>query len=309
MNTVFVAERASVPSSPVRPNVQLNVTIGVLMGLLLMAAAVALVEYLDDGINDREDIEALGAPFLGSIFQADLPKGEDAKTWRPSILNIESRSPLAESYQQLRTNLAFSLSADDSKALLFTSSMPAEGKSTMAANVAEALSESAKRVLVIDGDLRKPDLHRYFEFPNTSGLSSIFLGEVQEAESYLRKVSDQLDVLTSGPLPPNPTELLSSPKLGAILGRLVDNYDHIVIDSPPLLGLADASLWANHADGVILVARRGRTRRGQLQESILAATATHKPLIGVILNSADRRRMAGYYYEYSYAYRPEETDS
>ncbi len=301
LNTVFVAEPARPNFSQVSPNDTLNVVVGIVLGLLVIVVIIALVEYLDDAVDEREDITAAGSPFLGFVMQVPTPKGVRADRWVPSIIN-SPQTPLAESFRQIQANLAFSLSARPSKVILITSSSPGEGKSTMAANLAEALAESSKKVLLIDGDLRKPDAHRYFSLPNASGLTSAFLAGTEVTPAFFGHIGYSLAVLTSGPIPPNPGELLSSPRLAAMLTALRDQFDIIIIDSPPLLGLADASLWLSLADGVILVARRGRTRRGAYESALAAIRSSSIPLIGTVLNGVDRRKSLVYDYPYGYAY-------
>lgn len=302
---VKVFATASPPEDPVSPNEPLNIALGAIIGLFVAVAAVALVEYLDDGVDEREDVEALGVPFLGSVLQATPPKGVDRHTWVPSIIESDPRSPLAESYRQVQANLAFALTATECQVLLVTSPGQGEGKSTTAANLAEALAESSKRVLLIDGDLRKPDAHRYFSLPNNSGLTSTFLVESQSVTAFVDRVNDTLAVMTGGPIAPNPTELLSSRRLKNTLDVLSEPYDVVVVDSPPILGLADASLWMTLVDGVLVVARRGKTRRGPLEETIALVRASRKPLVGVVLNGTARKKSALYDYRYGYDYAQE----
>ncbi len=304
LNTVFVAETADAPASPVRPNRTLNVALGVLLGLLVVVSAIALVEYLDDDVDSREEIEKFGLPFLGSVFKADPPKGVKRSAWVPSIIKDEPTSSLAESFRQIQASLAFGLSTDHLKTIVVTSAGSGEGKSTTAANLAETLAESSRRVLLIDGDLRKPDVHRYFELPNHSGLTSAFLVEPDTVRSFVRRVSDRLFVLTSGPVPPNPSELLTSKRMAIMLDKLAPQFDLVIIDSPPLLGLADASVWAMLTDGILLVARKGKTRRGVFGEAIAAARASKKPIVGVIINATERGKSSHYYY-YGYGYGKE----
>jgi capsular exopolysaccharide synthesis family protein len=253
-------------------------------------------------VDERDDVEAIGVPFLGSVLQASPPRGVDRRTWVPSVVDSDPRSPLAESYRQVQANLAFALSATDCRVLLVTSPGQGEGKSTTAANLAHALAETSKKVLLIDGDLRKPDAHRYFSLPNSSGLTSTFLVEPGSIDGFVDRVSDQLSVLTGGPVAPNPTELLASNKLQAIVEHLRAPYDVVVVDSPPMLGLADAVLWTSLVDGVLVVARRGKTRRGALEETVGLVRSSRKPLLGVVLNGSRRRRSAAYDYRYGYGY-------
>ncbi len=300
LNTVFVAESAQAPEAPVRPSKAVNVALGVMLGLVVALAAIGVVEYLDDEIGSREDIEGMDVPFLGSIFEAERPRGSDKASWVPSILDGNRDEALVESYRQVQASLAFALGATEAKILLVTSSNAGEGKSTTSANLAEALAESSKKVLLIDGDLRKPDAHRYFGLPNNSGLSTAFLAELDAVPTFLKQISESFLVMTGGPVAPNPTELLSSKRMQSIIKMLARPFDIVIIDSPPILGLADASLWTSFADGVVLVARKDKTRRNQLEESVAAVRASHKPLVGVILNGADRKKAGGYYYRYGY---------
>jgi receptor protein-tyrosine kinase len=303
INRVTPYSVATPPKDPSSPDFVLNIALGAILGLLVSVVAVSLIEYLDDGIDEREDVEALGVPFLGAVLQATPPKGVDRRSWVPSIIHEDARSPLAESYRQLQANLAFALTASDTRVLLVTSPSQGEGKSTTAANLAEALAESSKKVLLIDGDLRKPDAHRYFSLPNASGLTSAFLVETAAVAAFPAKVTESLAVLTGGPVAPNPTELLSSRKLKAALDVLKEPYDVVVIDSPPMVGLADAALWATLVDGVLLVARRGKTRRGPLEDAIAIVRASRKPLLGVVLNGSTRKSAGLYDYRYGYGDR------
>lgn len=301
LNTVFVAESARVPESPVRPSTSVNVALGVLLGMVLAAALIASLEYRDDGLNDREHIQQLGVPFLGSVLLASRPRGEDKRRWVPSLFQGNEDRGLMESYRAVQANLAFALGATDGKILLVTSSNPGEGKSTTAANLAEALSTSGKRVLLVDADLRKPDAHRYFSLPNTSGLSTGYVASIKSLPMLAKQVSATLYVLTAGPTPPNPAEMLGSRKTESIITTLARPFDIVIVDSPPILGLADASLLASYVDGIVLIARRDRTRRKHLEESVAIVHASQKPLIGVILNGDRRGSVRNSYYRYGYA--------
>ena len=303
LNTVFVAESADIPESPVRPSTQVNTVVGALLGVMLMVAVVAIIEYRDDGIDSREAVRELDVPFLGGVPTAIRPRGADA-VWVPSIIRDTDDPALVEAYRQVQANLSFALGASDAKVLLVTSSQAGEGKSTTAANLAEALAESSRRVLLVDCDLRKPDAQKYFSLPNTSGVTTAMVAEAPSIQSLVKQVTDSFFVLTAGPVPPNPAEMLASRKMAALVQSLSKPFDVVVIDSPPILGLADASILASLADGVVLVARRKKTRRGELRDAIALVRNSRKPLIGLVLNGEKRRRQSPYYrYGYGYGYR------
>jgi capsular exopolysaccharide synthesis family protein len=303
--TLFVARTARVPLDPVRPSPAVNAALGVFLGFVLMCGVVAVLEYRDDGINDRDDVQALGVPFLGALVKGEAPSGVDRATWIPIAHTEAADLALAESCRQVQAAFTFAQSTNDAKVILITSSTPGEGKSTTAANLAATLAESSKRVLIIDGDLRKPDVHRHFSLPQHAGFTTAFLMNDREAlPSLLKRIYKSLYVMTAGPRPPNPAELLGSRKAAAIIDELKAPFDVVLIDSPPLLGLADASLLLGSADGVVLVARSGKTRRKQLEEAIDVVRSSQKPLIGVVLNGASRKSAEN---TYGYGFVPKRT--
>ncbi len=298
VNTVFVSEPAVPGLSPVSPNELLNVVLGAMLGLMVMVGAVALAEYLNDGIDDPADIEALDVPFLGTVLTARRQK-VDGRERVPSLWE-EPKEPVAESFRQLHARLLFSLVSHPGKVIVVTSSINGEGKSTLTANLAEAMADSGKRVVLIDGDLRRPGLHRYFDLPNNNGLTSAFLAGPETAPSFLAAMDDQLGVLTTGPAPGSTTDILGSDRMAEIVKVLADGHDIVLIDTPPLLGLADTSHWLSLADGVVVVARRGRTRQKPFEEAMAVVEASGIPLLGIVLNAVPQRAMSyyGYYYRY-----------
>lgn len=305
LDTVFVAKQARVPVAPVRPSLATNVALGIMLGLVVAAAAIAVLDYHDDGINGRDELAALKLPFLGQVVQVERPGGAD-DDWVPSLITAQGELPgeaaLAESYRQVQAALSFALGATDAKVLLVTSSTPGEGKTTTSVNLALSLSQSARRVLLIDADLRKPDVHRYFGIEPGAGLSTSFLADRASLPSFVKYIGDTLWILTAGPVPPNPAELLASPKAEAIIAAIKKPFDIVIIDCPPVLGLADSSLLMNAVDGVILVARKGKTRRKHLLESVEAVQRSSKPLIGVVVNGTTRKSGGSYGYGYGYNY-------
>lgn len=296
--TVSIAEQATVPGSPVSPNVILNTILGAVLGMVIASGLVALQEYFDDTVKTSKDIEAIpGAFTLGVVSRFSTKQsGPDSRPALSSISTAES----AESYRQLRTNVHFAKLANELKTILVTSANPQEGKSTSVSNLAVVLAQAGQRVIVVDTDLRRPSLHRIFHLPNSFGLTGLLLSEVEAPDAALLPSGvENLWVLPSGPLPPNPSELLTSPAMERMIQALRANADYVLFDSPPILAVTDASILAARTDGAILVAERGRTRTEALRrahETLLRANAR---MLGVVINKA-KRGGSGYGY---YAYR------
>lgn len=211
------------------------------------------------------------------------------------------KSPVAEAFRTLRTNISFSSLDRPLKSLLVTSAGPEEGKSTTVANLAVVLAQAGSRVLVLDCDLRKPTMHKVFELENRRGLTSVLVEEVPPGEVVMATAVPGLEVLTSGPLPPNPAELLGSQRMKSLLAQLVEGFDITLVDTPPLLAVTDAAVLAPLVDAAMLVARAGTTRVDMLQEAKASLEKTGVHLLGAVLNGL-RPETDGYYYYYHYKY-------
>ncbi|WP_438448541.1 CpsD/CapB family tyrosine-protein kinase [Gorillibacterium sp. sgz5001074] len=209
------------------------------------------------------------------------------------------KSPIAEAYRTLRTNIDFSSVDEAVQIIMLTSTQPGEGKSTTTANLALAYVQAGKRVLLIDADLRKPTIHKIFNRTNRVGLTSLLAGNRQIQELPMDSYIDNLDILTSGPIPPNPSELLASKKMKALLEELRNMYDMIIIDTPPAIAVTDANLLASHCDGVVLVIDSGKVKREQALRAKLGLEHAKARLLGVVLNNKDRKEADDYYY-YTY---------
>jgi non-specific protein-tyrosine kinase len=310
-NSVRLVEPATTPGAPIEPRPLLNAILAGLVGLLVAAAVVAVIEYLDDTVKSPDDVSrAVGAPTLGAIARFE-PQGGVTRRGRRGVVprlltSLDARSPIAEAYRMVRTNLEFARSGRPNQTMLITSSSPGEGKSTTAANLALILAQTGRRVVLVDADLRRPSLHRLFDAPNTSGLSTLFVMDQPVVAGLLRLTPvENLQLLPSGPLPPNPAELLSSRRMDQIIELLKEQADLVIFDSPPLLGVADASALAGRLDGAILVVDSGRTRAGALAHAAEVLGRAQANLWGVVLNKLTARRGEGYYYYYySYRYTP-----
>lgn len=218
---------------------------------------------------------------------------------RELIVQNEPKSPVSEQYRTIRTNIMYSSIDKEMKTILFTSAAPNAGKSTTAANVAIAFAQAGHSTLLIDADLRRPTMHYTFELGNPRGLSSAIVGE-SEIEQVIRQTEiDNLDIITSGPVPPNPAELLQSKKMQHLLKTVQMQYDNIIIDSPPLLSVSDAQILGPQADGTIMVVSSNDSDKDQLEKAKDLLGKTDTNIIGVVLNRKDMGSKDSYYYYYS----------
>ena len=312
INNVTVAEEAVVPQEPVSPKVPLNVAAGLIIGLVLATGLIALLEYLDDSFKTAEDIQAtLSLSTLGAV---ELIGGKRSRKWRrarkgerplPSQ-NLVSLSHLSshvtEAYRLLRTNLDFAALDNPVRKLLVTSALPQEGKSTTAANLAVVTAQSGKKVLLIDIDLRRPTVHKLFKVPNHQGLTSLLLG-VAKPEDAIQEVGiENLEVLTSGPLPPSPADTLSSQAMSNLLDSLAERYDMVITDSPPALVASDAVILASRKDGVLVVVAAGSTSKRVCKQALESLQRSASPILGVVLNMLHQSgQHSNYFYDYQSA--------
>jgi len=205
-----------------------------------------------------------------------------------------SRSPVAEAFRVLRTNLQFAAVDKELKVILVTSASPNEGKSTVVEYLAQAISQTGKKVMVLDADLISPTLHRYFGIPNQQGLSNLIVGDADSTVFTCLKEYPNLSVITTGPIPPNSSELLGSARMKHLMDRLRREYDVVIMDTPPILPVTDAVVASSLADGIILVVQVGRTRSSEVRHAQEVLEAAHANLLGVVLNRS-RRRVNGNY--------------
>ena len=294
-NTISVVDPAVVPTQPIGPNVMRTVLLAAAVGLVLAAGTAFLLEYLDDTIKSPEDVEkAMGVHTLAGISRIQVEEIRDTL-----ITAQRPRSPISESYRVLRTSLQFSSLGTPLRSFLVTSPSPVEGKSTTAANLAVVMAQEGRAVVLVDADLRRPVLHRIFELGNKSGLSNLLLQEVPDLDGYLQPTGvDNLRLLNSGPLPPNPSELLASERMDTLIEYLKAETNVIIFDSPPALTVTDALVLAAKTDGVLLVVDSGRSRRAAAAEAVERFRQTGAHLLGAVLNRFQSRRAGYYYYHY-----------
>lgn len=297
-NNIAVIDRAQVPGGAYSPNGIRNLAIGLFLGLLLGVALALLLEFLDDTLKTPEDVEQkLRLPVLGIIPKLGAKQSVTAAAQ-------DLRSAFSESYRSVRTALQFSTDHGVPQVLLLTSSGPGEGKSTSALTLARNFAQLGKRVLLVEADMRNPSLHRSLAAtPSGKGLSSLLAGAATLQEVIVASGETQLDVIFAGPLPPNPAELLSGTRLVSLLSIAVQHYDQVVIDGPPVIGIADGPLLANGADGTLLVVDSGRTKIGNAQAALKRLLVARAHVIGVLLTKYNPKAAGhGYHYESYYAY-------
>ncbi len=294
-NTVSVIESADLPVWPVGPNIPRSLALVGALGLFIAILTAYVLHYLDDTIKSPTDVKsALGLSTLSAV-----PKVDTISEGNEIVALSGAQSSAAEAYRVLRTNLQFADVDRPIRLLQVTSPAPSEGKSTTAANLAVALAQAGRRVIIVDGDLHRPRIHRIFKVPNNMGLTTALLQDFPSPESLLQSTSvPGLRVLTSGPLPPNPAELLGAEKTRDFLARLTEYADVLVIDSPPVLIVSDAAVLASQSDGVVLVVQAGSTRRHDAQRAVEALRSVNGHLLGVILNRVPTRGSGYYYYHY-----------
>jgi len=294
---VSIVEVATTPSSPIKPNVKLNTLAAAIIGLLLAGGVALLIEYLDDTVKSPEDLAANGLASLGGVARFSRSKAAHENL----VAGSGSQRHFSEAYRVLRTNVQFSTIDRPGQTLLVTSANPGEGKSTTAANLALVMAQAGKKVVLVDSDLRRPSVHRLFGLSNEQGLTNLLLSTQSNVNGYAQRTRfDNLAVVTSGPLPPNPSELLASRRLDSIVENLKTQADIVVFDSPPILAVTDATILASKVDGTMLVIDSGKTRSQALQRAkdALARSKTH--LLGAVLNKLKRGGGGGYYHYYNY---------
>ncbi len=297
-NSIRVVEPASLPTAPIGPNKGLTIVLAAAIGLLLALGAAFLLDYLDDTIKTPEDVQS--ATHLATLGAIARIEGETASEKLVTV--SQPKSPNAEAYRILRTNLLFSAVDNPPRTLLVTSASPGEGKSTTLANLGVVMAQQGQRVVLIDSDLRRPTLHRLFQAPNATGLTSALLHEHPSAAPFLQATNvENLSLLTTGPLPPNPAELLGSARFGELLRELQTHADVILLDSPPALAVTDAPVLARQVDGVLLVVDAGATRRQWAANAQETLSKVGAKVLGVALNRL-QPGSSGYYYYYHYYY-------
>ncbi|MEN4450260.1 polysaccharide biosynthesis tyrosine autokinase [Mycobacterium sp. SM3041] len=291
---IVVEQHASVPTAPVIPKTARNLVLGLVVGLLGGVGLALLREQLDNTVKDRNALE--GITHVGIVGDIPLDK-ERRKT--AAISFKDSSSGIAEAFRKLRTNLSFLAVDNPPRVIVVTSSVPEEGKSTTAINIALALAEADRSVVLVDGDMRRPMVHKYLGLVGTVGLSTVLSGAMPVTEALQETKFAGLSVLAAGAKPPNPSELLGSHVSQKVLAELASHFDYVIVDSSPLLAVTDAAILAANADGAIIMARYGQTKRQQLADAVAALADVDANLLGAVFTMIPTN-MGSYSYSYSY---------
>ncbi len=311
-SNIQIVDQAELPTRPYKPNKKLNLLLAAVVGLFLGVGLAFFFEYLDNTIKTPEDLEQwVRLPSFGMVPEAS--NGRRKRLERGNSYPVElitygyPKSMLSEAYRSIRTSILLSSSEKTPKRISITSPNPSEGKTTTVINTAIALSQTGARVLIIDADMRKPRVHKIFNHENGTGLST-FLSGHGDLDAIVKKSEvPNLFYIPSGPVPPNPSELLGSNLFKKMLESLEARFDHVLLDSPPVLGFADAIILASSVNGVILTVLGGRTPRETLQRAKEAVQQTQTKILGVVINRVDIRRSDyGYYYYRYHSYYGEE---
>lgn len=275
---VYIANPASMPTEPVSPRKTLNTAVGGVLGALLATGIIIVLGYRDNTVKSTEDVQQItGRSAIGMIPQLQSPEQIEAIA--------HPRSPATESYRGLRTNLQFASMGKDLKSVVVTSSGPGEGKSTTVMNLGVVLAQSGQRVILVDADLRRPTLHKLGGLNNRAGLTNMLIADAGvEVFAYCQKTDiPSLLVVPTGPLPPNPADVLNSLRMGEIIKQLASRADIVLIDTPPLV-FSDAQIVSGIVDGCLVVTQAGRTRSNDLRDVVQALEQTGANIVGIVVN-------------------------
>jgi len=291
-NNISIVDRAETPQKPSAPSLPFNLLVALFAGIVLSALATLALDQIDEGIREPNQVnDLLNAPLLGTV--------PDIDTTNVLELVRDPKSTLSEAYLSIRSSLSFSTDHGLPKSFLFTSTRPAEGKSTSSFAVAIVLGRTGKRVLLIDADMRSPSIHGFVDLKNDVGLSNFLAGNDNIGELVKKTSFKGLDVMSAGLPPPSAAELLSSARMATLVKLALQDYDHVIVDAPPVLALADAPLLAQTVEGCIFVVESGGVAVRGIQASLERLRAVQAHIFGVILSKVQQRQ-AGYGYGYGY---------
>lgn len=303
-DAIAIVSPAIRPRVAIRPQVMRNAIIAAIAGAALAMGLIFLIEYLDDTIKSPSDLESVGLTNVAAVQRVSMngkaPGGQLFSMSQPKSL-------VSESYRTLRTNLQFSSLDKPLRSLVVTSAVATEGKTTTTANLAVVMAQGGSQVVLVDGDLRRSSVHKLFDLSNREGLTNALVSDLTSLDDYVHSTMvENLSVMPAGPVPPNPQELLGSQRMVELIAKLQEKADVVLVDTPPLLAVSDASVLAARADGVLVVVSAGQTRRAAVQQAVEDLRKVGANVVGGVLNKVKAGDGRGYYYYYSYYDKQEE---
>jgi capsular exopolysaccharide synthesis family protein len=297
VDNVKILDKAVTPTSPIKPNKMMNIAIAGVLGLMLSVGLVFLIEFLDKTIKTPEDIERyLNLSIIGAI-----PHNEKAEK-RKVVTFEDPKSPVAEAYRSLRTNLKFASLDKEIKSIVVTSTIAGEGKSLTTSNLATAIAQTGNKVLLVDTDFRKPSIHKIARKPNADGLADVLINKSDYRSSVKQSRTKNLDLMFSGLIPPNPSELLGSKSMLEFIEKVKEEYDYVIFDTPPVALVTDAAILANEVDGVILVTSFGMVDYQIAKRAVELLKNANANILGSVLNKIPMGRGGYSYYKYYSSY-------
>ena len=300
---VRIVDRAEVPQGPIKPKKQLNLLLALIVGLTLGVGLAFFLEFMDNTLKTPDDIKRfLKIPYLAPIPYYDLGEPGGGPYSRELITQHFPKSTASEAYRGLRTSLLFSSADAPPQVIMITSAGPGEGKTLTSANLAATMAQSGSKVILLDCDLRRPRMHKIFNLNRDMGISNILAGSMEASELVTKTDIENLSVIPSGPIPPNPSELLGSQRMRKLVDELRQHYDRVIIDSSPITAVTDASVLCDVVDGVVFVVRSGRTVRDVVKNALDSLHMVKAKVLGAVLNGVNVGKEGYYYYQYNYYY-------
>ena len=304
---IRVIDKAEIPQFPIKPKTSRNLMLSVIIGLMFGIGSALFLEHLDNTIKMPEEIkEYLKIPFLGPVPFIS-PDGIPHQANKDLVTIHSPRSAASESYRGIRTGILFSSADNPPQVIVVSSASPQDGKTTSASNLAVCMANTESRVLLMDCDMRRPNIHKVFDLGRNIGLSGILVGTNNLKDAIVASPVDGLDILPAGLTPPNPSEIIGSKKMAQLIGTLREKYDRIIIDTPPISSVTDAAVLSRMVDSVLLVVRAGETPRPVIQNALEQLKTVNAKILGVVLNAVSVGRDGYYYYQYqNYYYGPDQ---